>query len=111
VVTQQTRYFTQSCNNLLIITDHKPLTKLFGERTFDEITNPRLLRIKQRALLWQFTIQHMPGKGNSDAISCNLVERPDERIDQYPDSTFLHSLHISDERQDIMETDFGGGCC
>jgi len=47
----------------------------------------------------------MPGKGNSDATSRNLVERPDERIDQYPDSTFLHSLHISDERQDTIETD------
>jgi len=48
---EQTRYFTQGCDNLLIITDHKPLTKLFGDRTLDEITNPRLLRIKQRTLL------------------------------------------------------------
>jgi len=49
----------------------------------------------------------MPGKDNcfSDATSRNPVERPDESIDQYPDSTFLHSLHISDERQDTMETE------
>jgi len=41
----------------------------------------------------------MPGKDR------NPVECPDESIDQYPDSTFLHSLHISDERQDTMETE------
>ena len=29
---EQTRYFTMGCNKLKIIVDHKPLTKLFGDR-------------------------------------------------------------------------------
>ena len=68
---EQTRYFTQGCDNLLIITDHKPLVKLFGDRTLDEISNPRLFRLKQRTLTWRFDIKHLPGKDNhfSDATS------------------------------------------
>ena len=47
---EQTRYFTQGCNNLVIVTDHKTLIKIFGDRTLDEITNLRLFRLKQRTL-------------------------------------------------------------
>ena len=34
---EQTRYFTQGCDNLVVITDHKPLVKIFADRTLDEI--------------------------------------------------------------------------
>ena len=68
---EQTRYFTQGCDNLVIVTDHKPLIKIFGDRTLDEITNSRLFRLKQRTLPWRFEIRHLPGKSNhaADATS------------------------------------------
>ena len=68
---EQTRYFTQGCSNLLVVTDHKPLVKLFGDRTLDEITNTRLFRLKQRTLQWHFDIAYSPGKTNlaADATS------------------------------------------
>ena len=68
---EQTKYFTQGCDNLIIVTDHKPLVKIFGDRTLDEITNSRLFRLKQRTLPWRFEIQHLPGKCNyaADATS------------------------------------------
>ena len=70
---EQTRFFTQGCDDLLIITDHKPLVKIFGDRNLDEITNTRLFRLKQRTLPWRFSIVHMPGKSNlaADATSRN----------------------------------------
>ena len=34
---EQTRYFTQGCDNLMIVTDHKPLIKIFGDCTLDEM--------------------------------------------------------------------------
>jgi GNAT superfamily N-acetyltransferase len=61
---EQTRYFTQGCDNLVVITDHKPLVKIFGDRTLDEISNSRLFRLKQRTLQWRFDIKHLPGKTN-----------------------------------------------
>ena len=68
---EQTKYFTQGCPDLLVVTDHKPLKKIFGDRTLDEIHNTRLFRLKQRTLPWYFRIEHMPGKTNeaADAIS------------------------------------------
>ena len=68
---EQTRYFTMGCNDLKIIVDHKPLTKLFGDRRLDEIDNPRLFRLKQRTLMWRFTIEYQPGASNpfADAMS------------------------------------------
>ena len=68
---EQTRFFTMGCNNLLVIVDHKPLTKIFGDRRLDEIDNPRLFRMKRRTLMWRFEIEYKPGKQNlfADATS------------------------------------------
>ena len=58
-------------DNLVVVTDHKPLVKIFGDRTQDEITNSRLFRLKQRTLPWRFDIVYLPGKSNhaADATS------------------------------------------
>ena len=68
---EQTRYFTMGCNNLIVIVDHKPLTKLFGDRRLDEIDNPRLFRLKRRTLMWKFEIEYQRGTTNpfADAMS------------------------------------------
>ena len=68
---EQTKYFTQGCNNLVVVTDHKPLTKIFGDRTVDEISNTRLFQLNQRTLMWRFDIAHLPGSTNTalDAAS------------------------------------------
>ena len=73
---EQSKYFTLGCKNLVIVTDHKPLVKLFGDRTLDEISNTRLFRLKQKTLLWRFKVIHMPGKSNygADAMSRHPVE-------------------------------------
>ena len=65
---------------IIYLTDHKPLVKLFGDRTLDEIANPRLFRLKQRSLLWRFKILHKPGKLHlaPDAMSRHPVETKDE---------------------------------
>ena len=55
---EPSKYFTQGCDNFLVVTDHKPLVKLLGDRTLDEITNSRLFRLKQRTLMWKFEIAY-----------------------------------------------------
>ena len=84
---EQTRYFTQGCD-LVIVTDHKPLTKIFGDRTLDEISNSRLFCLKQRTLPWRFDIVHRPGKTShaadatsrhpspSGSVNCTLLGSP-----------------------------------
>jgi len=100
---KQTRYFTQGCDKLLIITDHKPLVAIFSDRTLDEITNPRLLSMKQKTLLWRFDIEHKPGKDNlfSDATSRHPVDSPDDN-----DSSWIACLAIHDDDDfDDMEAE------
>ena len=72
---EETKYFPQGCDNLVVVTDHKSLVKIFGDRTLDVITNTRLFRLKQRTLLWRFEIFHMPDLSNqaADAASRHLV--------------------------------------
>ena len=67
-----------SCHrhNLVVVTDHKALVKIFGDRTLDEITNSRLFRLKQRTLPWRFDIRHLPGKSNHAAASSVRTPRP-----------------------------------
>ena len=76
---EQTKYFTMGCDNLLVVVDHKPLTKILGDRALDEISNPRLFRIKQRTLPWIYDIVWLPGKYNhfSDATSRNPTASSD----------------------------------
>ena len=76
---EQSKFFTQGCDSLTVATDHKPLVKLFGDRTLDEIANPRLFRLKQRVGLWKFEIMHVPGRTNffADAASRKPTQSPD----------------------------------
>ena len=68
---EQTRFFTMGCTDLLVIVDHKPLIKIFGDRRLDEINNPRLFRLKHHTLMWKFQIEYQRGHRNpfADAMS------------------------------------------
>ena len=73
---EQTRYFTMGCNDLIVATDHKPLVKIFGDRTLDEINNTRLFRLKQRTLPWNFSTIYLPGSSNLAADAASRYPSP-----------------------------------
>ena len=37
---EHTKFFTQGCDNLIVVSDHKPLVRLFGDRTLDKLRIP-----------------------------------------------------------------------
>ena len=67
----RSRHFVLGCNDLLIAVDHKPLVKLFGDRSLDDISNPRLRNLKEKTLRYRFKMIHIPGVKNraSDTVS------------------------------------------
>ena len=77
---ENTRFFTQGCDNLVVVTDHKPLTKIFGDRTLDEIPNTRLFRLKQRTLPWHFRIAYLPGRTNTAADAASRYPNPHSQV-------------------------------
>ena len=67
----QTRYYILGCSKLIVATDHKPLVQILNDRSLTDITNRRLLNLKEKTLPYSFTIQHISGAKNKgpDAVS------------------------------------------
>ena len=68
---EDTKYYTMGCKHLFVATDHKPLVSVLGDQSLANVQNPRLARIKEKTLWWQFKIIHTPGKLQlaADALS------------------------------------------
>ena len=65
------RFFVLGCSNLIIAVDHKPLLKVFGDRSLEDITNARLRNLKEKSLRYRFRMVHIPGVRHkaADAVS------------------------------------------
>ena len=97
------KYFTLGCPDLTVITDHKPLLKILGDRELADISNPRLFSIKQRTLPWRFKIVHVAGSSNSAA---DAVSRKPSSADPSCDTVDILAafrVQAEDERTDFME--------
>ena len=72
------RYFVLDCENLTLAVDHKPLLKIFGDRSLDEILNTHLRNLKEKTLGYRFRVVHIPGVKHraADAISRNPTGEP-----------------------------------
>ena len=68
---QQTRYYTLGCTRLIVATDHKPLIQILNDKALTDITNRRLLNLKEKTMLYKFEIVHVTGAKNKgpDAVS------------------------------------------
>ena len=68
------KYYTLGCKKLVVATDHKPLLSILNDRALDTVVNPRMLRIKERTLAWQFDMVYVPG-GRQAAAYASEVEK------------------------------------
>lgn len=103
---EQTRYFTQGCDDLVFVTNHKPLVEIFGDRTLDEISNSCLFCLKQRTLPWRFRIAHLQGTSNhaTDAISKHpSPSESDDLLDLSSETEIAESALMASIRLDAHE--------
>ena len=79
---KKARHFVLGCSNLIIAVDHKPLLKIFGDRSLEDITNPRLLNLKEKTLQFRFQMVHVPGIRHraADALSRHPTSESDELL-------------------------------
>ena len=75
----QTRYYILGCSQLIVATDHKPLIQILNDRALTDITNRRLLNLKEKTLPYNFTMVHISGAKNKgpDAVSRYPPPTPD----------------------------------
>ena len=103
---EQTRYFTQGCDDLVVVTDHKPLAKILGDPTLDKISNSRLFRLKQRTLLWRFRVAHLPGTSNHAPDATSRHPSPsgsDDSLDLSSETEIAESGLMASIRHDAHE--------
>lgn len=76
----KSRYFVLGCADLMIAVDHKPLLKLFGNRSLEDISNGRLRNLKEKTLRYNFKMIYIPGAKHraADAFSRYPTGRPDK---------------------------------
>ena len=58
---EKCRMFVLMCPNLTIVCDHKPLIRILGDKSLENITNIRLFSFKERTLPSQFEIKYAEG--------------------------------------------------
>ena len=68
---EKSRHFVLGCENLTIAVDHKPLLKIFSDRSLNDISNARLRNLKEKTLRYRFKIIYIPGakQKTADAVS------------------------------------------
>ena len=90
---KKARHFVLGCTDLIIAVDHKPLLKIFGDRSLDNISNPRLLNLKEKTLHYRFKMMHVPGIRHlaADAVSRHPTGISDQPL--LPDDVSSISPH------------------
>ena len=65
------RFFVLSCSDLTVAVDHKPLLKVLGDQSLEDIPNPRLRNLKEKTLRYRFRMVYIPGVRHkaADAVS------------------------------------------
>ena len=91
---EKAKHFVLGCKRLTIATDHRPLLKIFGDRSLDNIGNPRLRNLKEKTLQYRFKIVHIPGVRNKapDALSRHPTGSPTPEQMILPDD--IHAMEI-----------------
>ena len=84
---EHARMFVLGCEKLVVSTDHKPLLGLFQNRSLSSISNPRLLKLKQRTLAFHFRTKYNPGKWH----------RGPDALSRHPTISPVHALFCEDD--------------
>ena len=56
---EKCKHFILGIDNLTVAVDHKPLVGLFTNRYLEDIPNPRLMKLKEKTLMYRFSMKHM----------------------------------------------------
>ena len=85
----QCKYFVMGSPHLILATDHKPLTKILNDRSLETIQNPRILRLKEKTLMFDFEVVHIPGVENQAPDACS----------RYPTEALSDDSHGQDDAE------------
>ena len=88
----------------MVVTDHKPLVNIFGDRTLNEIQNTRIFRLKQRTLPWLFQVHYMPGKTNLAADAASRYPSLTNKVNSHDSDLTDESLLIASLSNEVCNS-------
>ena len=99
------RYFVLGCTDLIVAVDHKPLLKLFGDRSLEDIPNSRLRNLKEKTLRYRFRMIHIPGVKHhvADGLSRHPVD-PAETIELQDDIATIPTFNALPHQRPMRDT-------
>lgn len=104
------RYFVLGCKDLTIAVDHKPLLKIFSDRSLEDISNNRLRNLKEKTLRYRFRMVHIPGVKHraTDCLSRHPISDaeklilPDD-VAQVTNHRLPESLHLENSNTQYIQ--------
>ena len=103
VALEKARYFVLGCRDLVIAVDHKPLLRIFDDRSFNDIPNTRLRNLKEKTLQYRFRMTYIPGRKHAvpDAMSRYPTETDDPMLLLEDDIAVVDADNISEDLSEI----------
>ena len=100
---QSCRMFVMGCPDLIVAVDHKPLLKILNDRQLETISNPRILQLKEKMLMFQFKIQHIPGIYHNAADAASRYPCQDGNSGEYVnnETTLAFVIHQANGIQSL----------
>ena len=92
------RYFVLGCQDLTVVVNHKPLLKILGDRSLEDLSNTRLRKLKEETLQYRFKMVYIPG----------VKHRATDRLSRYPThqndsiTTFAHDDPLDMDPSDMQ---------
>ena len=68
---EKCKMFVLGCPDLTVVVDHQPLVRVLGDKQLADITNPRLMNLKEKVMRFSFKIRYLPGSMNKGADACS----------------------------------------
>ena len=95
-------FYLKGGTHFTVATDHKLLEGIFAKDFYD-IPNPRLQRLREKLVEYNFTVTWVPGKSHhiADALSCAPLFSPKETEDMYIDSARAYMTQVPAMEQEL----------
>ena len=61
---QKCHAYLAGMENFTVITDHRPLLSILNNQTLEQVTSPRIQRLKERLMRYNFTAEWRQGKNH-----------------------------------------------
>ena len=95
-------FYLKGGTHFTVATDHKPLEGIFAKDLYD-IPNPRLQRLCEKLVEYNFTVTWVPGNSHhiADALSRAPLFSPEETDDMYIDSARAYMTQVPALEQEL----------